>query len=160
MSYEVMSDKTIPCDCGGGTFQDIFEQNDWGQWRESRVIRCPVCQAAEDKRQADARERRRQRTELMDQARLLARERHLETWLSRFRGGTRKAAWEFYRGGRGYPALGTFYAHVRDGGGLDRYMEWCFFQDVARALRLMSVTDMEIADILRQFDDLADDKWP
>jgi hypothetical protein len=48
---------------------------------------------------------------------------------------------ERYTGGSGYPALGTFYQHVRHAGSIIEYMRQRFESDFEDALLKMSVAD-------------------
>jgi hypothetical protein len=59
---------------------------------------------------------------LLEKAQNLAMERYLAKWLALFAGMTKKAVWERYTGGSGYPALSTFYQHVKHTGSVDEYM--------------------------------------
>jgi hypothetical protein len=62
----------------------------------------------------------------------------------------KKAAWPRYTGGSGYPALGTFYKHVKDAGGVNAYMRRCFESDIEEALRKLPIEDNEIEELLSQ----------
>lgn len=96
-------------------------------------------------------ERLAQRRSLYEQARLLANERYLEKWVSQFSGLTKKAAWELYTGGRGYPALGTFYTHLKDRS-IEEYMRREFLYKFEDALEKMQTVDKDIEELLRERD--------
>ncbi len=150
MSWEIMSAETRPCECGGGTETFTFEMDDWNRTRSFTEIHCPQCQEKK-RRELEATERReRRRDELLERAQRLAAERYLPRWQALFAGMTKKAAWERYTGGSGYPALGTFYEHVKHSGSLDKYMEWCLTSDLERSLRVLGVEDKEIDALLQE----------
>ena len=86
----------------------------------------------------------------MQRAQQLATERYLAQWLALFAGMTKKAAWKRYIGGSGYPALGTFYQHVKHSGSLSKYMEWCLTNDLERSLRVLGVENKEIGTVLQE----------
>src|SRR5208282_422540 len=116
-----------------------FEMDDWNRTRSSTEIHCPQCR---EKRQREldaeyASERRRD--ELLERAQQLATERYLAKWLAFFASMTKKAAWGRYTGGSGYPALGTFYQHVKHSGSLSKYMEWCLTSELERSLLVLGV---------------------
>jgi hypothetical protein len=67
-----------------------------------------------------------------------------------FEGMTKKAAWDRYTGGSGYPALGTFYQHVKHSGSLSKYTEWCLTGEPDRSLLILGVDDKEIAALLKE----------
>ena len=43
MSYEVISEKQVPCACGNGFVKMVTSANDWNQFRESVLIECESC---------------------------------------------------------------------------------------------------------------------
>lgn len=148
MSWEIMSTETRPCQCGAGTETFTFEMDDWNRTRSSTEIHCPQCREKKQREvEADA-AREERRAELLEKAQNLATERYLAKWLALFAGMTKKAVWERYTGGSGYPALGTFYQHVKHSGSLDEYMKWCLANDLERSLRVLEITDKEINALL------------
>lgn len=150
MSWEIMSSETHPCECGAGTETFTFEMDDWNRTRNSTEIHCPQCRDKK-RRELEAEEmRERRREDLLERARQLATERYLPRWQLLFAGITKKAAWERYTGGSGYPALGTFYLHVKRSGGLSKYMEWCLTSNLERSLRVLGVEDEEIHGLLQE----------
>jgi hypothetical protein len=154
MSWEIIRTETHPCDCGAGTATFTFEMDDWNRTRSSTEIHCPPCREKEHQKQRENEERERRRDELLDRARQVAKERYLTQWLALFAGMTKKAAWEQYTGGSGYPALGTFYQHVKHSGSLSKYMEWCLTSDLEQALRVLAVEDKEIQSLLQEREQL------
>lgn len=154
MSWEVMRTETGPCECGEGTQTFTSEMDDWNRMRSSTEIHCPKCRDKEQQqREADqARETRRE--ELLRTAQYLASNRYLARWLALFDGMTKKGAWERYTGKEGYPALGTFYQHIKHFGSLEKYMEWCLANDLQRSLRVMGIQDNEIDALLQEREQL------
>ena len=150
MSWEIMRSETGPCECRAGTMTHFMEMDDWNRTRSSTEIHCPTCREKRS-RELDANQaRERRRDELLRTAKQLATDRYLEKWLALFTGMSKKAAWERYTGGSGYPALGTFYQHVKHSGSLSRYMEWCFPNDLEKSLQTLGVEDKEIQALLKE----------
>lgn len=88
-------------------------------------------------------------------SKLIAEARYLESWLKIFAGLTKRAAWErLTEGGKSYPALGTFYKHVRDFGGLQPYLIWSFKSDLKHAIKVGSIRDAELEELLAEYDRL------
>ena len=121
--------------------------DDWNRVRESIDIRCPFCKAEHEKRRVESAARERERHALHSRAKRLAQARYLGQWLSRYAGVSKKQAWLLYTGGNGYPALGTFYAHLKDTT-IEKYMTDAFERDFEDALQKMGVSDREIQDLL------------
>lgn len=153
MSWEEMSCETRPCACGKGTVTYRSEMDDWNRIRSSTSINCPICRAEADAKEKASMVRERKREELLAKAHRLAERRYLEQWLAMFRGKTKKDAWLVYTGGRGYPALGTFYNHVRDDG-VETYLRQHFQYDLETAMKKLCVKDSEIETLLRSADEL------
>ena len=150
MSWEVTRRETHPCDCGAGTETFTVEMDDWNRTRSSTEVHCPKCREKKQREIDAERTREKKWDELLQRAQQLATERYLAQWLALFAGMTKKAAWERYTGGSGYPALGTFYQHVKHSGSLGKYMEWCLTSDLERSLRVLEVEDKEINVLLRE----------
>jgi hypothetical protein len=153
MSWEEMSCETCPCHCGKGTITYRSEMDDWNRVRSSETINCTVCQAKADAEAAAAEAREREREKLLAKAHRLGRERYQQPWLALFENKTKKEAWMIHTGGRGYPALGTFYNHVR-GDGVEKYLRQHFEYDLERVLRVLRANDAEIKDLLERAEKL------
>jgi hypothetical protein len=150
MSWDVIKSETTECACGKGTATFVVEMDDWNRVRNHTDIHCPDClrKAAKD---AEERQQKQAANEaLYNEARMLATDRYQQKWLDLYSGLTKKAAWERYTGGAGYPALGTFYKHVKHAGGVSDYMRWSFESDFEDALRKMSIEDKDINNLLSQ----------
>lgn len=150
MSWKIMSSETHPCDCGAGTETVTFEMDDWNRTRSSTEVHCPKCREKGQRERDAEKARERRRDELLQRAQELATERYLVKWLALFAGMTKKEAWERYTGGSGYPALGTFYHHVKHSGTLTKYLEWCLTNDLERSLRVLGAEDKEIDALLEE----------
>lgn len=137
MSWEVMRTETGPCECGESTQTFTYEMDDWNRTRSSTEIHCPKCRNRERQQREADQARERHRAELLHTAQQLASDRYLAKWLALFESMTKKAAWERYTGKAGYPALGTFYQHIKHSGSLNKYIEWCFTNDLERSLRVL-----------------------
>lgn len=83
----------------------------------------------------------------------LGEERYLERWLALFKNRSKKDAWLIYTGGSGYPALGTFYRHVRDEG-IEKYLRQHFGCDLEKVLHKLRVEDQEITVLLKSAEKL------
>jgi hypothetical protein len=154
MSWEVMQTGTRPCECGSGTETYTFEIDNWNRSRSSTEIHCPNCrQKAERESEAD-RKREERRYWLLCSAQQLATDRYSTRWLKLFAGKTKKAAWQRYTGGNGYPSLGTFYQHVKHAGSLDKYLAECLTSDLEGSLRVLGIEDGEIKELLKEREQL------
>tara|TARA_R110002049_G_scaffold306155_1_gene504128 strand:- start:1046 stop:1522 length:477 start_codon:yes stop_codon:yes gene_type:complete len=148
MSWETDRILKNSCDCGAGIFEYVQRSNDWGQFEETLIIHCPVCQAAR-------KVIRQRRVELKEKVKLLAGSRYLAMWLALFDGLNKRQAWYRLTGENGYPSLGTFYKHVKHEG-VDHYLRRVFYQDIAAALSLLGVTDEEVNSALDELNSLPD----
>jgi hypothetical protein len=150
MSWEVMRSETGPCRCGQGTETFVMEMDDWNRTRSHIDVHCPTCRE-NNKRALDAHnERSERRQELHDKAQELAIERYRDQWLAPYAGLTKKQAWQRYTGGTGYPALGTFYTHIKHSGSVEKYLAWCFSNHWREALTSMGVKDDEIDGLMAE----------
>jgi len=145
-----MSAESRSCQCGAGSETVTFEMDDWNRTRTSSEIHCAQCQEKKQRELEGEEARERRRDELLESAQQLATERYLSRWLALFGGMTTKAAWQLYTGGSGYPALATFYQHVKHTGSLSKYMEWCLARDLERSLSVLGTEDKEIDDLLKE----------
>jgi hypothetical protein len=150
MSWEVMRTEAGPCECGESTQTFTFEMDDWNRTRSSIEIHCPKCRDRERRQWEADQAREKRRAELLRTAQQLASDRYLAKWLALFEGVTKKAAWERYTGQAGYPALGTFYQHIKHSGSLNKYMDSCFTNDLERSLRVLGVQDEDIDALLEE----------
>lgn len=150
MSWEVMRSDTEACACGKGTVTHIMEMDDWNRTRSSIEIHCPECRAKAELAAAAKAEREAKNEDLYNAALQLAKQRYLDRWLALYSTLPKKKAWQRYTGGNGYPALGTFYQHVRHAGSVTEYMRQCFEGDFEDALRKMAVEDKDIDKLLSQ----------
>lgn len=150
MSWEQMRSDTRPCPCGKGTITYCMDMDDWNRFRHYQIIDCAKCQAEADKRQRLESERERRRESLLAKAVQIAERRYLVRWLAMYEGKNKKAAWLIYTGGAGYPALGTFYRHVKFDGGVEQYLRRSFSHDFQKALAKMKVKDTEIEELLAE----------
>lgn len=150
MSWEVMQTTTGPCACGAGTQTYTLEMDDWNRTRSATEIQCPVCSENREHEIEADRKRDERRDWLLRRAQELATERYRTRWLELFTGMTRKTAWQRYTGGTGYPALGTFYQHIKHAGGLSQHLEWCLTGDLERCLKILGIEDAEINELLKE----------
>jgi hypothetical protein len=150
MSWEVTQTKTGPCPCGGGTETYTLEMDDWNRTRSATVIHCPSCREKRERELTADRGREERRDWLLRRAQELATERYRIPWLNLFAGMTKKAAWQKYTDGVGYPALPTFYQHIKHAGGLSEHLEWCLTSDLERCLSVLGINDPEITALLKE----------
>jgi hypothetical protein len=125
--------------------------DDWNRARKSTEINCPRCSENRRVELKAERDRQSKRQELFELARILASQRYLEDWLASFSGLSRKDAWKKHTGGSGYPALGTFYLHVRQAGSLPNYLKSCFDLQFPEVLEKLGIRDADIAAILKEY---------
>lgn len=147
MSWEEMSVETKPCPCGKGTITYRMEMDDWNRVRHGQTIHCPKCKADADEKHRAEFERERKREKLLAKAVQVAEKRYLDRWLKLYENKSKKAAWLLYTGGSGYPALGTFYQHVKEEG-VEQYLRRSFSYDFQKALLRMEIKDGEIESLL------------
>lgn len=149
MSWEKMVPEEKPCSCGKGTITYITEMDDWNRIRTSREINCPVCSENERIRLEEQKAKEQKRVNLYINARNLAESRYLDKWLNMYEGLNKKDAWQLLTGGDGYPAIGTFYKHVKEEG-VNKYLQRHFRDHFEEALRIMEVKDREIENMLHE----------
>lgn len=148
MSWEQMSADTKPCPCGKGTITYYMDMDDWNRTRHYKTIDCAKCKAEADEKHRLEVERERKRESLLTRAVKIAEKRYLARWLAMYEGKNKKAAWLLYTGGSGYPALGTFYKHVKFDGSVEQYLRRSFSHDFQKVLKQMKVKDREIDELL------------
>lgn len=150
MSWAVMQTQTGPCACGVGTETYTLEMDDWNRTRSATEIHCPECKEKRERELEADRRREERRDELLRRAQELAAERYGVQWPNLFSGMTKKAAWQKYTDGVGYPALGTFYQHIKHAGSLSKHLGWCLTSDLERCLSVLGINDAEIAELLKE----------
>ena len=150
MSWEVMRSETAPCECCAGTVTYTFEMDDWNRTRNGREIHCGTCQEKDRLRVEAEHARQITRDSLLEEARRIATERYLERWLKSYASLSKKAIWKRYIGGSGYPALGTFYTHVRHSGSVSKYLESCFRNEFEAILKKLEIRDADVNRLLAE----------
>ncbi|MFC7291193.1 hypothetical protein [Hirschia litorea] len=139
-----MTETIRVCDCGEGTITYIYEMDDWNRTRSWEEFQCLHCKAEHqiiiDKRQRD----HLKREALLKEAQKLATDCYLEKWLEHYKGHSSKRVWETLTGGKVYPALGTFYRHVRRRG-LEVELKFWFSNELQESLKIIDVVDQEIS---------------
>lgn len=147
MSWDEMVPETVPCPCGKGTMTRHMLMNDWGVARYTMEIHCAGCKADRERRDAEEIARKQLKAELHQKALEIATRRYMPQWEALFVGISKKEAWALCVNGNGYPALGTFYKHVKESG-LEKYIQHVFFYSFPEALIKMSISDPEIDALL------------
>jgi hypothetical protein len=147
MSWEEIVPHTLPCPCGKGTMTRHLEMDDWNRTKSWTEIHCEPCRLERERREEREASRKKEKSELHEKAKRLAQERYLGKWLERFQGASKKQAWLLYTGGAGYPALGTFYKHVKEMG-LEKYLTHVFSYHFEDALKQLAIADPEINELL------------
>lgn len=153
MSWESMGSETSPCWCGKGTIIFHTEMDDWNRVRHHTEINCEYCKLQQQEKIDAANKRKARRDELYQRAKAMAESRYLQAWVDRYSGMSKVDAWRLYTGGVGYPSLGTFRKHVKEGG-LAKYFQRVFSHHFEEALDKMGVVDSEIDKLLTQMDQL------
>ena len=170
MSWEETRRSEHRCPCGAGTYTVVFLMDDWNRTEERWTMNCSTCKnnyvrhtfwyldsgmTAESYRwvRCEAlhayQECVRAHEQLQRKISNTARVRHLEKWRALFTDcHSKKAVWLCLTGGRGYPSLPTFYAHIRPLG-VDHYIEaWFTWQHLPEILYRLKVTDADIQELL------------
>lgn len=131
MSYEEMSRNSYPCRCGKGTILSILSMDDWNRTTLVEDIQCPRCRKEHEQKQKELARVAQRNKQNQKKAVALAKERYLSRWLETFEGLNKREVWErlpikTY----GYPALGTFYKHVKYHGTVQAYLTWLFEAEI------------------------------
>lgn len=77
-------------------------------------------------------------------------ETHRERWLGLFAGMPKREVWKVLHP-HGKPALGTFYAIVRESGLFESFLVWWLVCNKRQALRLLGYSEVATRDQLREF---------
>lgn len=98
MSWEVMSRRDYPCNCGKSTYTEVNEMDDWNRYREHIITNCPVCAEKERIARAEEERKRNEDTERLKELVLEVKpyfeERYMQDWLDYFVSAkNKKAAW-------------------------------------------------------------------
>jgi len=149
MSWEETVRETKPCWCGKGAITYVTEMDDWNRVRHYTRFNCSACRETAERESQEEKRRESEREHLLAQARRLAEERYSEAWLTKFKGLNKREVWQFLTGGTEYPALGTFYKHVKEEG-LEKYLHRTFRDDFSKALTKMCIKDNEIKMLLER----------
>lgn len=147
MSWEEMVPDIRPCWCGNGTITYVTEMDDWNRVRHHTRIECEVCKTKAEENARLKQQRHQERENLLARAKLIAEDRYLNGWLAMFAGLNKRETWLLLTDGSGYPALGTFYKHVKEEG-VSQYLSRNFSHDFQKALAKMGVKDNEVQDLL------------
>ena len=149
-----MTPETRPCRCGKGTIIVEFEMDDWKRCREWEVIKCPVCLAEQNKFEKEQAAIEAKQEAALRSAKRLGKERYLKSWLLSFEGLSKKAVWaRLTENGKYYPALGTFYSHLKSYPTTKAYLMRCFTEDFVNTFKRSGIKDSEIIALLEQADE-------
>ena len=168
MSWESVAEIDRPCPCGRGTYTAITEVDDWNRSRSDWRMNCSRCREdyirhdypAHDSGIAITAHRwvrkstyaqyeklKNQAEDHVAKAQKLSETRYLARWEQFFYNRNKKECWSILtNAGARYPALGTFYKHVRDEG-ISKYLQRFFRNDNERALTILDVDDAEIRNL-------------
>lgn len=171
MSWEDSPPTYYRCPCGLGTYSIIHRGDDWGRFDERWEMQCSTCAAeygiyvtssnrkgmwvthhAWVPRKALAEvEQEKKRNEACKRAvadYMQSRTRH--SWLTHFGGRKKAEIWsEITQDGAEYPALQTFYKHVRDSSLEQVLCHYLRFEDVATVLRILG-PDPKLVELAEQ----------
>lgn len=147
-----MVPETKLCSCGEGTITYLTEMDDWNRFRYETQVNCPTCKAEVDEKSRLEHQRECNREEQLSKAREIAKSRYLDRWLAMYEGLSKREAWLLYTGGVAYPALGTFYKHVRKEG-VEAYIRQNFSHDFQKALCAMGIRDDDIEKLIAEEND-------
>jgi hypothetical protein len=130
MSWDEIGRSESKCPCGKGKFVSISEADDWNRSRTRTQICCPTCQKKHEKALAIIHSHEAKGREARKSAEHKARERFLPVFENHFAGLSKKEVWERLHKGSQYPALGTFYSHIRSYGSVAAYLERHFLREL------------------------------
>jgi hypothetical protein len=149
MGWDEMNRSGRPCPCGGGKYVSISEMDDWNRCRTSTKIVCPSCGRKNSEALGLIAAHEAKGQKLRGLAEREAKERFLAAFLAKFSGSSRKEIGEELFHGRHYPALGTFYAHVKASGSVEAYLGKYLVQELDAVFPKM-FKDERIEELLRQ----------
>jgi hypothetical protein len=130
MSWDEIGRSERKCPCGKGKFVSISEADDWNRSRTRTQICCPTCQKKHEKALAIIHSHEVKGREARKSAEHEARKRFLPVFVDRFTDLSKKEVWERLHKGSKYPALGTFYSHIRSYGSVEAYLVKHFLRDL------------------------------
>ena len=123
MSWDEITREDRKCPCKKGRYVIVLEADDWNRMRTRTEIRCPACAKKNKQAMSMIRLHEEKAHKLRKVAETEAKQRFLANFLSQFKGLSKKEIWEKLYAHSSYPALGTFYAHIRCDGSVESYLE-------------------------------------
>lgn len=147
MGLEVISREEISCMCDEGTIEIVILIGDWpGQSEKRRQLKCSKCHEQDKKRK----EAQRVAKELTAKAKAIAIDKYSRLWIERFNGHNLKQIREPIKNNYGYPALGTFYKHVKEDGGRDEYLQKAFADKPFERTKELGIKDHQVEELLKE----------
>lgn len=98
MSWEEMSRREYPCECGKGTYVEVVEMDDWNRRKDYIIIKCPECaereRIAEHERERKEAKERAHLKELVKEINTYFEEHYMEDWIAYFSSAkSKKEVW-------------------------------------------------------------------
>ena len=149
MSWDKIMENDTNCPCGKGKYIVTMEMDDWNRTKTKTKIQCPACRKKNKQALSMIRSHQTHAQELIKTASQEAKKRFLPDFQARFVGISKKEIRERLFRASNYPALGTFYSHVRSAGSLDAYLEKYFLRELDDFFPAL-FTDSTIESLLAQ----------
>lgn len=130
MSWDEIGSSERKCPCGKGKYVITLEADDWNRMRSKTEIKCPACRKKNKQALAIIESHEAKARAVRKSAGNEARERFLPVFVNHFAGLSKKEVWERLHKGSQYPALGTFYSHIRSYGSVEAYLEKHFLREL------------------------------
>jgi hypothetical protein len=130
MSWDEIKKDEVVCPCGKGKYLIALEMDDWNRMRTKTDIQCPACRKKNEKAINLIRAHEKAEAEFRKKAEVEAKKRFLPLFQAQFAGKAKKKIWEKLFSSSKYPALGTFYSHIRFAGSVEKYLEKYFLREL------------------------------
>jgi hypothetical protein len=130
MSWDEIGKNETNCPCGKGKYVVTLEADDWNRMRTQTEIQCSACRKKNKQAICMIRSHQTHEHKLRKTAAREAKKRFFPVFKARFAGNSKREIWEQLFKAYNYPALGTFYSHIRSDGSVDAYLEKHFLRNL------------------------------
>jgi hypothetical protein len=149
MSWDEITREERKCPCRKGKYVIVLEADDWNRMRTRTEINCPACAKKNKEAMSMIQLHEEKAGKMRKVAETEAKKRFLPVFVDRFTDLSKKEVWRRLHKGSNYPALGTFYSHVRSYGSVEAYLEKHFLRKL-EVYFPATFNDQHIAALLRQ----------
>lgn len=179
MGWDNVGEKTYPCPCGKSTYTETSFMDDWNGFKVKVNLNCENCKKdyviyssygydsgmSVENHYLVKKDVLVRHNKLLEEAssykknvKNIFMQKYASTWFEIFREKNKKQVWRILTdNGARYPALGTFYAHVRHQE-LEEYLRNYFTrnaeEDIDAVMLILNVQDSEVMTLRRKSDSL------